>query len=94
MEEDFGRACLARMHVRMGSEKMNCSILECYIVGNVGLRRTLINLCFIFNKCQIFYLNTSRSMFQIFYFYLVLPLQKAPYTWDVNIYFYSSADTF
>lgn len=53
VEEDFGRAWLAQMHVRTGSEKMNCSILECYIVGNVGLRRTLINLCFSSNKWQI-----------------------------------------
>lgn len=63
----------------MTSGKMNCSILEYYIVGNVGLTRTLRNT-FIFNKWQIFYLNTSRSMFQILYFYAVLLLQKAPLT--------------
>lgn len=50
VKEDFGRAWLARVHVRRGSEKMHCSTLECYVVGNVGLRRTLINLCFIFKK--------------------------------------------
>lgn len=35
------------------------------------------------------YLNTSRSVFQILYFYAVLLLQQAPYSWDGNIYFYS-----
>lgn len=57
------------MHVRMGSEKMNCSILECYIVGNVGLRRTLINLCFIFNKCQTLskYIKVNVSDFLLLF---------------------------
>lgn len=37
---------LLGMHVRMGSEKMNGSILERYLVVNVGFRGTLINLLF------------------------------------------------